>query len=107
MKYGVAELKKLISEFCDKDFGEPIYSPEPENMPKEFPPVGKHPRLGFTEKRLAKMLHEVELGDNKYAYAEVIRLSDMELDGVMRDFENHDLTNNARVVNCEVHNIII
>ncbi len=107
MKMSAEELKKLIDNFPDSDFGEPIHSPEPENMPKEFPPAGKHPRLGFTEKRLAQIFRNVESGDNKYAYAEVMRLSDMECDGVMTDFENHDLTNNARVVNCEVHNVIL
>lgn len=107
MRKSVEELKKLISEFEDENFGEPIYSPSPEQMPKEAPPVGKHPRLGFTRERLSEILRDVNKGDNAYAYAETMRLSDMDCDGVMRDFQNHDLSNNARMVNCEIHNIIL
>jgi hypothetical protein len=103
----IEELKNAINGFADSDFGDPIYSPEPECCPEKLPTACMHPRLGFTKKRLPSILHDVEEGDNKYAYREVMRLSLLECDGVMRDFENHDLTNNARVVNCEVHNIIL
>lgn len=107
MKKDISELKKLIAAFSDSDFGEPIFSPEPEMMPETAPPVGKHPRMGFTGERLKKILHNVDKGDNKYAYSELMRLSDIECDGIMRDFENHDVCNNVRAVNCEVHNIIL
>ena len=107
MKKSIIELKKLIDTFSDADFGEPIDSPTPPKIPSETPPVGKHPRMGFTAERLPKILENVENSDNKYAYAEVMRLSDVDCDGIMRDFDNHDLSNNARVVNCEIHNIIL
>ena len=107
MKKTIAELKKLIADFDDADFGEPIPSPMPERMPTISLPQGKHPRLGFTAERLPKILKDVEQGDNRYAYAEVMRLSEMECDGIVRDFENHDLCNNARVVNGEFHNVIL
>ncbi|MBQ9761148.1 MAG: hypothetical protein IJW16_07350, partial [Clostridia bacterium] len=107
MKQDIKTLKALISAFDDADFGEPIHSPAPEQMPQKTPPRGKHPRMGFTAERLSSILDGVEEGDNQYAYAEMLRLSDMECDGVMRDFESHDLSNNARAINCEVHNIIL
>ena len=77
MKKDISELKKLIAALSDSDFGEPIFSPEPEMMPETTPPVGKHPRMGFTGERLKKILHNVNKGDNKYAYSEMMRLSDI------------------------------
>ena len=107
MKKSIAELKQLIDSFQDVDFGEPIDPSTPTKMPTIMPPRGKHPRMGFTAERLPSILKDVEKGDNKYAYAEVMRLSEIEFDGVMRDFENKDICNNARVVNGEFHNIIL
>ena len=107
MKKSIEELKKLIDSFHDEDFGEPLDPSSPSKMPTKTPPKGKHPRMGFTAERLPNILKDVEKGDNKYAYAEVMRLSEIEFDGVMRDFENKDICNNARVVNGEFHNIIL
>ncbi len=107
MKLDIQELKKLIREFHDSDFGEPIYSPEPDKMPEVFPPKGKHPRMGFTKERLPEILNNAESGDNKYAFAEVMRLSDIDCDGVIRDITNQEVSNNVRTVNCEIHNIIL
>lgn len=107
MKKSIAELKNLIVSFEDEAFGEPMEAPTVEKMPTLLPPAGKHPRIGFTKERLPEILKDVEIGDNKYAYAEVMRLSEIDCDGIVRDFENHDLCNNARIVNGEFHNIIL
>lgn len=107
MRKSIEELKILIDRFEDATFGDPIPSPNPENIPTDTPPKAVHPRLGFTKKRLPEILRGAERGENKYAYAEVMRLSDMECDGVVRNISNHDLSNNARVENCEIHNIIL
>lgn len=107
MKENILRLKKLINSFNDSDFGEPIYSPEPEQMPEIAPPKGRHPRLGFTAERLGRILKSIDKGDSKYAYAEIMRLSEMECDGILRDFTNQDVINNVRTVNCEIHNIIL
>ena len=103
----ILTLKTSINSFNDADFGEPIYSPKPEQMPEIVPPAGKHPRLGFTAERLKNICKNVEKGDNKYAYAEVMRLSEIECDGRLRDFTNHDVINNVRTINSEIHNIIL
>lgn len=103
----INELKNLISNFEDSDFGEPVFSPAPEKMPEITPPNGVHPRMGFTKERLPKILENIEKGDNKYAYAEIMRLSDAECDGVLRDFTSQDVSNNCRTANCEIHNIIL
>ena len=107
MKICLDELKKRIEAFRDEDFGEPLEAPAPKKMPTHIPPVGKHPRIGFTAERLPEILRDVESGDNKYAYAEVMRISEIECDGIVRDFDNQDLCNNARIVNGEFHNIIL
>ena len=107
MKKDINELKNLIASFSDDMFGEPIYSPEPEKMPEFTPPAGKHPRMGFTKERLPLILNNINEGDNKYAHSEIMRLSDIECDGIVRDFESHDVCNNVRAVNCEIHTIIL
>ena len=107
MKSDIIELKELIAEFPDSDFGEPIYSPAPEKMPETTPPKGKHPRMGFTKERLPQILKNVENSDNKYAFSEVMRLSEIECDGIIRDTTNQEVSNNVRTVNCEIHNIIL
>jgi len=107
MKKTTEELKILIDKFPDFDFGEPIYSPEPEKMPDITPPKGKHPRMGFTAERLSEILKNVQTGENRYAYSEVMRLSEIECDGVIRDITNQEVSNNVRTVNCELHNIIL
>ena len=48
MKICLDELKKRIEAFRDEDFGEPLEAPAPAKMPTHIPPVGKHPRIGFT-----------------------------------------------------------
>ena len=48
MRKSIAELKILIDSFEDEAFGEPLEAPAPKKMPTHIPPVGKHPRIGFT-----------------------------------------------------------
>ena len=97
------QYREKIAAFSD-------FAPLPDLPKQEAPtrtPPNAHPRVGFTAKRLQELLCDVERGDNRHAYAQMLKLSDADCDGAVRDVDNHDLVNNARVVDCEIFNIIL
>ena len=106
MRHSINELKKIISDFSDEDFGEPLPCTKCEYVPTVIPPK-VHPRIGFTAARLEQLKQDVHHPENKYAWELIMSASDIDFDGVPTDVENREVINNIRVKSGEFHFIIL